>query len=143
MPNVCWRMHAGYQISVMNKNTPSREEWDDMVQKLTPLIGELRGTIVYTEGGSPSAMQRRHLRNLFNQKSPPAAIITESIVAHTAITALNLFFSGSFRAFSPRSLREALLYVNAPSSSWDSIYKTFLELAQELGISLHEEFKLP
>jgi hypothetical protein len=136
MSNVRWRMIGGYQVSVMNKSNPTKEEWDEMIQRLAPMIAELKGTVVYTLGGAPSATQRRHLRGLFDKQTPPpAAILTESVVAQTAITALNLFFGGAFRAFSPQALKEALLFVKVPSSDWELIRQALIELSRELGVS--------
>src|SRR5690606_12922715 len=93
--NYLFRWVEGFLLAAHTATNPSHAEWGAMttyVKSLRP--DQLKGTLVYTEGGSPNALQRKQLRDAFLQGrgvSPPSAVLTNSALARTAITALNLF----------------------------------------------------
>lgn len=137
--NFVWRIVDGFHVDAFTKNNPTNEEWEEMVAEFTPLARQMKGTLVYTEGGAPTAVQRKLLRVVHEQNGstiPLTAIMTESFAARAAMTALNLFFDNRFQAFAPGSIEEALLYLKAPTPRWPALVQHLRELCLVLGLSL-------
>jgi hypothetical protein len=119
----------GFTVFVHSKINPSTEEWQATCQLLSSAGGQLKGSLVYTEGGSPSATQRKQLRDAYQRHTAlPTAVMTESIVARTAITALNLFMTEKILPFPPSEIDNALRAIGAPEADWPDIKKALKEL---------------
>jgi hypothetical protein len=82
-------------------------------------------------GGSPSAFQRKQLREVIKSADVQSAVLTNS-----AITALNLFMRNPIRAFAPNDIEQALAYIKAPAAFIPEIKSSLQRLKQELQISI-------
>ena len=126
-------------IGVHTAAPPSAAEWEQLLElgRCAP-PGHL-GTLIYTEGGSPSALQRKQLRETMTQsklESQRTAVLTDSLIARTAITALNIFLGGTLKAFSPTAVEAALSYLEAPTKVRPLLIQALEEMKSELGIGL-------
>lgn len=124
-------------IAVHTAEHPTATEWNEVIELTTQSPVKFAGSLVYTEGGSPSALQRKQLRDALVQSGSEkqlTAVLTESIVARTAITALNLFLGGTVKPFPPNEIEEALRYINTPSSLWKTMQDNLKEMKHALGI---------
>jgi hypothetical protein len=113
---------------------PTREEWSQFTGALTENI---KGFLIYTRGGSPSALQRKQMRlimDVLKISETPSAVLTEANSARDAVTALNLFFGGTVKTFPPEALEEALLYIKAPPQQWPQLKQTLYNLTQKLDL---------
>jgi hypothetical protein len=136
--NYAFQISDRFMIAVHNTLNAPTPDWNNYIEAilLSPVV--VAGFLVYTEGGAPSAIQRKQLRDALIQRgnhTQPAGILTESIIARTAITALNLFLGGTVKAVPPHNIDEALTYIKAPPELWPQLKKTLDELKREIGIS--------
>jgi hypothetical protein len=67
-------------------------------------------------------------------ESPPSAVLTDSVVARSAITALNLFLGGKVKALAPHEIEEGLHYIGAPQAQWPAFKQALEDLKRELGL---------
>jgi hypothetical protein len=129
--NFVWRIVGNVHVDVMTKEAPTFTEWEEMTAEFQQQSSQIRALLVYTEGGAPNAIQRKRLRDTQTQM-PKAALLTNSIVARMAMTAVNLFFKDTFRAFTPQEIDEALRYLAIPPADWPEIKKALGELREQL-----------
>lgn len=121
--NIAWDVIDNFQITVHSKDPPSHEEWLAYIEhakSLTP-----RGVLVYSEGGAPTALQRKMLRDNIESttRESRVAILTRSVAMRLAITALNLFFDNRLKVFESHEVKEALRYIQAPEELWPALQK--------------------
>lgn len=101
-------------IAVHGQQSPSDDEWDSYVEFAKKhVIQDVQRTLVVTEGGAPSTMQRKALVEAIGteSKSDRVAVVTSSRIAHLAVTALRWFWNPIFRTFQPDRLGDALEYL--------------------------------
>jgi hypothetical protein len=129
---------AGTISVVVHSNTsPSFAEWDAMIEDMKTFRTIMKGILVYTEGGSPNATQRKQLRDVLSPETRepvPTTVFTTSIIARTAVTAFNLFFDNRMRAIDPSKYEEGLKHLNVPPKEWASLMKTLDDLARTIDI---------
>lgn len=133
---VASRWVGDYWISVHGESPVSTEDWERAMPDLKSHI-PFKGSLVYTQGGSPTAVQRKQMRELYpqNEAFPPTAILTDSVIARTAITALSVFIGNKVKGFPPPEVDAALTYIGAPASLCPEIKKALEELKAEMGIT--------
>jgi hypothetical protein len=134
--NLIQKITGQFFVAVHTAQNPTREEWDQFVGSIDSTV---KGSLIFTMGGSPSALQRKQMRDAMAQFKiidKPSAILTDSIIARTAITAINAFTGGTARAFPLNAVNEALLYIKAPLELWPQLKQTLREFQSELGILL-------
>lgn len=99
--------------------------------------GDATRALVHTEGGSPSALQRKQLREFVERHGAMrGAILTESVIARMAITAINLFSKGLSTPFAPSAIDDALVHLQTPKKDWAEAKAALAELKKELGIGV-------
>ena len=130
--NLAWSWVENFYVGVHTANTPFTQEWEAMISEIN--ARKFSGSLIYTEGGAPSALQRKQLRDTIGQTPMNTAVLTNSSIARTAITALNLFMRNPVRAFPPNDLEAALQYVQAPPRLWPTMKQELYALKQQLGL---------
>ena len=88
--------------------------------------------LICTDGGEPSASQRRVLNELLEGRTVPVAVVSSSVRVRGTVTALS-WFNRKIRAFPPTALREAVAYLEIPASRTDLIARELEQLRTELG----------
>jgi hypothetical protein len=130
--NLVWAWVEDFHVGVHTATTPSAEEWDAMVADLK--TRKMSGSLIYTLGGSPSAKQRKQLRDTIGERAIYTAVLTDSAIARAAIVALNLFMRNPVHPFPPDELEQALQYTKAPPRLWTELKKALHSLKLQLNI---------
>lgn len=121
------------QIVVSGAEHPSDALWTSFLDTLRNNRPKLRGILVYSGGGGPSAKQRRELMAVFGADVlPPAAVLTSSTVARGIVTALAWLKGDFIRAFKPNELDTAIDYLKVPEPQRDELRRTMLTMIERL-----------
>jgi hypothetical protein len=132
--NLVWRIVEHIYVGVHNTQPPSQTEWDAMLADLAR-DGAIKIALIHSEGGSPSALQRKQLRDVSREIGVlRGAVLTGSVVARAAITAINLFSKNFSTAFPPHEVDAALSHLEAPREHWPLLKKELAALKRELSI---------
>jgi hypothetical protein len=131
--NLAWCFVERIYVGVHTIQPPSQEEWDAMLKDLSAHQATL--AVVHTEGGSPSAFQRKQLRDISEQIGlTRSVVLTSSAVARAVVTTFNLFSKGFASAFSPKQIDNALTYLEIAPNQWPAIKKEIVSRKRELSI---------
>jgi hypothetical protein len=105
---------SGCILLVVGREAPADLEWDGYLAFLKSNLsaGSVPRLLVYTGGGAPTALQRKKLQAATEPfaKVAKIAVVTASVVARGAVTALS-WFSPGHAAFSPEKMEEALAFL--------------------------------
>jgi hypothetical protein len=120
-------------VVVYGAEDPSDGEWRgylDLVER-----HGIRRTmqLIYTEGGAPTAAQRRALNQLIAGHTVPVAVISARAGVRWTVTVLS-WFNRRIRAFPPVGFRDALAYLEIPVSRTGLIAREIHELRLSLGL---------
>lgn len=105
---------------------PSEEDFNEFSRDMNARP-DLTGIVVLANEHPPSPGQRAQIQRWFQDTGARGAIITDSILARGAVTALS-WFSIPVRAFSPQNLEDALSFVGIPDESMDEAQRRLREL---------------
>jgi hypothetical protein len=94
---VCGRSH----VAVHGPLGPSDAEWQAYLDDITQHLTSIKGVIVHTTGGGPSAAQRRAATEHWKRvgETPRMAILTTSKVVRAMVETLGFFLGSNVRAF--------------------------------------------
>jgi hypothetical protein len=134
--NMIGRLVGNFYVGVHTKHPPDQNEWELMFSDMGQ--GKPRGALFHTDGGAPSAFQRKQLRDFVVTYPHPlkGAILTDSVIARMAITAINLFTKGLSTPFAPYEIDAALTHLGVPKELWPEMKRVLAELKKELGIGV-------
>jgi hypothetical protein len=90
--------------------------------------------LVSTDGGGPTAAQRRQLATVLDGRAVPVAVVSGSARVRTTVTAIS-WVDRRIRAFppTPAGLREALAYLDIPTSRAELIADELDKLRAEVA----------
>jgi hypothetical protein len=131
-----WRWVDDFMVEVVSDGEIGKADWRLFLSDLAGGRARLKGVLVLTKGGVPSAPQRAELRAVLEKGSPPlAAILTDSQLVRMALTALNYFLEREERPrpFAPHQLDDALEYLRMPPALWPECRNAIEEMQRELG----------
>lgn len=129
-------------VVVHNKHAPGDDEWDAYMQFNVAHSVE-QGTIirllVFTEGGAPTAVQRRLMHSALSPSLAKAkhpglirvAVISPSTFVRGVATAMSLL-DPVYRSFSPADIGAAYTYVGVPHTYISNIEALVAELKAQL-----------
>jgi hypothetical protein len=86
---------------------PTDSEWDRSMDLLRKVEASRLRLFVWTEGAAPNAGQRAKLKQATEGSKPPTAVLTDSVLARAAGTAI-AWFNPEFRVFAQSALDAAL-----------------------------------
>ncbi|NUP10870.1 MAG: hypothetical protein HOW73_32905 [Polyangiaceae bacterium] len=111
--SLAMRAYGNYVVCVHGNLAPSSSEWAKLVRmyRAHPSLADAR-TLVYTDGGAPNAAQRADLSAVIGPSKMLTSIITHSVIARAAGTALTWLNPG-LRVFSPADFDKALDHIGA------------------------------
>jgi hypothetical protein len=115
-------------------DAPTDREWADYLHMVERQGIDRTQQIVSTEGGAPTAAQRRQLAILLDGRAVPVAVVSGSARVRTTVTAIS-WFNRRIRAFpSTRAgLRDALAYLDIPMSRTELIERELDKLRAEVA----------
>lgn len=98
-------------LLIHNVAPPSDDEWFEYVRTLTEMLktGGIK-QIVFTDGGSPNTTQRGLLNQAVKDKDNQVAVVSDSPMVRSVVTAL-AWFNPKVKVFAPTRIDEALAYL--------------------------------
>jgi hypothetical protein len=136
MKNMAFARIGNWSVIVNSRDNPTNADWEAMLEDTKTFQYRLQGTLVYTEGGSPTPRQRKQLREVLSPETrapKPTAILTSSIIVRVAVTAFNIFFRNQMLALDPSRYQEGLKHMGVPLEDWPVFLKTIEDLARVVG----------
>lgn len=134
----------GVWVGVHTAENPLTEEWTRHCKRIEEVRHRTRAVVVYTDGGGPSARQRKEMSTALREvAAPPTAIMTRSAVVRGIITSCNwLFGSQQVAPFAPHDLDGVMRYLSKSGVPLvrDEIVRTLVAHANALSVVL--ELKL-
>jgi hypothetical protein len=132
MKNLAIKVIDRLFIVVYGTQDPSDEEWGDYLA-----LAERHGIdqtmqLICTDGGEPTASQRRELNERLGGRTVPVAVVSTSPRVRATVTALS-WFNRRIKAFPPSGLAEALEHLEIPASRTDLIAREIRTLRLELS----------
>jgi hypothetical protein len=122
-------------ISLYGDVGPTDQETRASIEAFTNKdISRLRALVI-TDGGTPSAAQRKAFNDALNGRDFPAAVISSAMIARGAVTAMS-WFNPKLRAFAPDALADAFRYLGIPPRDDERVWAEVKRLEVELGRSL-------
>lgn len=102
-------------LVVYGATSPTDRAWCEYLDlvKRQGIDGTIQ--LVVTDGGGPTAAQRRALGELLAGRSVPVAVVSGSLPVRALVTAMS-WFNRSIKAFPSRELRCAVAYLEIPAS---------------------------
>ena len=132
MKNVAIKVIDRLFLVVYGTADPSDEEWDAYLGLVKHHGIDRTMQLICTDGGEPSAPQRKVLNEVLGGRPVPVAVVSSSVRVRGTVTALS-WFNRKIRAFPPTALREAIAYLEIPASRIDLIERELEKLRLELG----------
>ena len=132
MKNVAIKVIDRLFLVVYGTADPSDEEWDAYLGLVKHHGIDRTMQLICTDGGEPSAPQRKVLNEVLGGRTVPVAVVSSSVRVRGTVTALS-WFNRKIRAFPPPALREAIAYLEIPASRIDLIERELEKLRLELG----------
>jgi hypothetical protein len=120
-------------LVVYGTEDPSDDEWRGYLDLMKRHGIERTRQLICTEGGAPSATQRRDLNDLLNGRALPVAVMSSSSRVRGMVAALS-WFNRKIRSFPPEGLRDALEHLEVPTSRTDLIDREIRGLRRSLGL---------
>jgi hypothetical protein len=111
---------------------PTNEEWQDFIKLVQHHGIDCTMHLVFTDGGGPRAPQRRYLSDVLAGCFVPVAVVSSSMCIRLTVTFLSWFNRG-IKYFPPAKLREAIAYLEIPSSRVELVERHVATLRRELG----------
>jgi hypothetical protein len=127
MPNVVTKVIDRLIIAVYGTANPTEEEWHEYLALMKRHGIDRTMQLILTDGGEPTAPQRRALNELIGGRTVPVAVVSGSVRVRGTVTALS-WFNRRIRAFPPSAMRDAIAYLEIPGSRAELIERELDEL---------------
>jgi hypothetical protein len=121
-------------VVVHGKETPTDEEWNAFLAiGLKYVAANPMRLLVVTDGGAPSAKQRKRVAEVLvsRPETDRIAIVTASMIARGVVTALS-WFNPVQKTFAPNHLDDALEYLQFPHARAGEMKQLLAQLQGEL-----------
>lgn len=131
MKNLAIKVIDRLFIVVYGTHDPTDEEWSAYLDLAERHGIEQTMQLICTDGGEPTATQRRQLNEILDGRTVPVAVVSGSTRVRGTVTALS-WFNRKIKAFPPSGLRDAIDYLEIPASRADLIEREIRQLRAEL-----------
>ncbi len=119
-------------VVIHTSRPPSDAEWKEYVDGVESLELETARSIVITDGGAPSAQQRKRLNDVLGGRQPEGVVISPSTFVRGVVTALSWFNPG-LKAYPPEDFDKACQYLRLSPTEIEEIWLTIDRLVDLLG----------
>jgi hypothetical protein len=119
-------------VVIHTSRPPSDAEWKEYVDGVASCDLETARSIVITDGGAPSAQQRKLLNDVIGGRQPPGVVISPSTFVRGVVTALSWFNPG-LKAFAPEDFDKACHYLELSPSEIEEVWLAVDRLVDLLG----------
>jgi len=110
---VAFRLIDHWLLTVYGISDPTDAEWAVCADKFRSMDLRHLRVLIYTEGGAPSAAQRKVMNDVVNGRTFPTALVSSSAMMRGIATAMSWFNKG-IKAFEPDAIEDALAYMEVP-----------------------------
>lgn len=88
-------------LAVLGEDAPSIDEWQAYLADVTANFESIKGAVVQTKGGRPTAEQRRAVTEFWRaaQSPPKFCLLTESRLIRGMLETLKIFLGDTVAAF--------------------------------------------
>ncbi len=124
-------------VAVHRASNPTDEEWDAYVEAITSVhAAPVRAVFVVSDGGAPSAAQRRRLveATAVRGAHPRVSVISPSPVVRLVVGAFNLVYPQPVRYFAAYRIDAAMDHLGATPAERSALLATAIRLARSLGV---------
>lgn len=128
-----WQWVGNYLIEAFAAETLDKVKWAELMREIAARRSTLQGVLVLPGSPVPSATQRAQLTEALGGSTVKAAILSDSALVRTALTAINYFVQGQARAFAPTQVDAAFAYLGVPRDQYPLIRQAMATLQQELS----------
>lgn len=137
MKTVAYKLLGEIHVVLLGESTPTDADWNAYMAAVQEarakgLEPERMRTLVITDGGGPSAAQRKRVNDDLQGKPTPVAMVSSSLMVRGVVTALQ-WFNPLVKTFPPEQVGEALKFLKIPERQYDTIWKEAQKLQSELG----------
>jgi hypothetical protein len=132
MKNMAFKVIDRLFLVVYGTKDPTDDEWRAYIADVERHGIDRTMQLVFTEGGGPTAPQRRFLEELLAGRTVPVAVMTSSSSIRLMVTAMS-WVNREIRSFPPTGLYDALAYLEIPASRAELIEREIKKLRCSLG----------
>jgi hypothetical protein len=123
---------GGLMILVHSRGSPSDQEWELYLGEMTKHDPEKLLTLVFTDGGAPSAGQRKVVNDFLQGRTSRCAVITKSPIGRGVVSALS-WFNPKIKAFPPSETDDALRYLGLQTTQYLLVRNQLKVLRERFG----------
>ncbi len=131
MRNMAFKVIDRLFIVAYGSQNPTDDEWNAYLTDVERHGIDRTMQLIATDGGGPTAVQRRVLNDVLAGRAVPVAVVSSSPRIRYVVTALS-WFNRRIKAFPPTSLRDAIAYLEIPASRAELIQREMTRLEEEL-----------
>jgi hypothetical protein len=129
LPNVA---EGGLIIVVHPRTAPSDQEWEAYLAEYIKYDPEKLLTLVLTDGGGPSAGQRKAVNDMLQGRTTRAAVVTKSPIVRGVVSALG-WFNPKIKTFPPTNVDGALKYLGLQPAEFAHVRFQLKLLREKFG----------
>ena len=122
----------GIMLEIHDQRAPSDADWDAMLDHFDAHTDEALGAIVLSDGPGPNAAQRKRLAERLRGRRIQTVVITDSLVARGAVTALR-WVGHAIQAFASSDLERAIASFSFLPEQRRRVLLRMVELRYELA----------
>lgn len=128
-----WQWVGNYLVEAFATDTVDKARWTELMGEIATRRASLQGVLVLPGSPVPSATQRGQLTEALGGSTVRAAVLSDSALARTALTAINFFVQGQARAFAADQVDSALTHLGVPQDQRAQMRQAMATLQQELA----------
>lgn len=132
MKNMVFKLIGNCLLMVHNADPPTQEDADAFLRMLKAHDVTRLRSLVLTEGGAPTAAQRKQFNELLDGRNHLTAVVTDRTMVRGIVTAFS-WFNPKIKAFPPESMEDALRYLEIRPSEFRTILTEAAKLKQSVS----------
>jgi hypothetical protein len=101
---------GGLLLLAHTDRPPNDAEWEQYIAELAKHDPRQLRSLTFTDGGGPSAAQRKQVNDYLAGQASPCAVVTSSSMVRGLVSALG-WFNAQIKTYSPRDLDAALKHL--------------------------------
>jgi hypothetical protein len=131
--NMYFRFIGRIFLAIHTHQAPSDAEWGAALAEMGPFLAASgrQCTLVFTDGGAPSAAQRKNLREVLGGRDLLIAVLSGALLPRFVNASIALF-NKSIRSFSPDEFPQARDYLRLDGSEMKQLREAFSQIQEEL-----------
>ena len=133
MKNAIITMTGRFCVAIHTKAAPSDQEWDSFLAEIAAAntLPNLC-TLVFTDGGAPSAAQRKRLSEALKGRDIPIAVHSHALIPRFVNASIALF-NKSIRSYTPEEFPLAIEYLHITEAERKLLHLEFDKSLKEMG----------